>query len=67
MTDYVILRHDENAAPGVWNEFGKAKASSPGRALRLLNVTDGTYVAVPARSWKYLTVEVKQTTKVTIF
>ena len=66
MTEYVILKHDEGEMAGVWNEYGKAKASSPARALRNLEISNGTFVAVPSRSWKYLTVKVEQTTKVTI-
>ncbi len=66
MTDYVILKHDEGEIAGTWNEYGKARASSPRGALRSLDVSNGTFVAIPARSWKYLSVKVEQTTKVTI-
>ena len=66
MSEYVILKHDEGDIAGTWNEHGKAAASSPRAALRNLEVGSGTYVAVPARSWKYLSVKVEQTTKVTI-
>ena len=64
MTEYIILELGGEA--GAWREFGKSRASSPQRALRSLDLRAGTYVAVPFRSWKPLTVKVEQTTKVTI-
>ncbi len=72
MTEYIILRLEELpdgvAEPGVWKEYGGATASSPTRALHSFGDTirDGTYVAMPRRSWKPLTVALKKTTKVTI-
>ena len=65
MTDYLILRQNAEQA-GVWIQFATASATSPARALRISNLDEGEYVAVPARSWKPLKVSVEQTTKVTI-
>ncbi len=74
MTEYIILRldterpralPDENPLQS-WQKYGGTEATSPARALRNLNLAAGEYVAVPARSWKPLTVTVEQTTKVTI-
>lgn len=62
MTQYVIL----NSQNGAWHEVGRHQASSPRRALTALGVDEGTYVAVPARSWKPLTVKVERTTRLTI-
>lgn len=72
MTEYVILRHELEDGPaasttGVWREAGVVKASSPATAIRTLTHTGkNTYLAVPMRSWKPLTVKTEQVTKVTI-
>ncbi len=67
MTEYLILRQTDADHPGEWNEFaGVVRASSARRALAVNALNEGVYVAVPARSWKPLTVKVEQTTKVTI-
>ncbi len=73
MTEYIILRQlqEEVAAEGgppAWREHGRANASSPERALRSLGdgVVDGTYVAIPKRSWKPLPVQLGTKTVVTI-
>ncbi len=69
MTEYLILRKQdhEDAVPHTWTlENVITKASSARRALTAAAVPEGEYVAVPARSWKPLTVKVEQTTKVTI-
>lgn len=63
MTKYMILKWDEE---GFWHVLIEAEASSPRRALVAAKVGEGEYVAVPARSWKPLTVSVEQTTKITI-
>ncbi len=64
MTTYIVLRYDNDC--NAWEKEGQADASSPTRAIRLLETGPGIFVAVPARSWKELTVKVEQTTKVTI-
>lgn len=70
MTEYVILRNDpreDGAQSNRWFEVGPTvKASSAKRALSAAEISAGEYVALPARSWKPLTVKVEQTTKVTI-
>ena len=70
MTEYIILRHttEENlGVEGPWEQLTPThKASSPRRALVAANVKAGEYVAIPARSWKPLTVKTEQTVKVTI-
>lgn len=69
MTDYVILRliEESEGAIGEWQQYaGLIEASSPARALRIANHGTGTFVAVPKRSWKPLTVKTEQVTKVTI-
>lgn len=64
MTHYIVLRYDDDC--NAWEKEGQAEASSPTRAIRHLDPGAGIFVAVPARSWKELTVKVEQTTKVTI-
>lgn len=68
MTTYVILKQSDQPGAGYsWNEHGDpVEASSARRALSSRGVDEGTYVAVPARSWKPLTVTVEQTTRVKI-
>jgi hypothetical protein len=64
VTTYIILKADEN---GDWGAIATGiKASSARRALTAEAVGEGTYVAVPTRSWKPLTVKVENTVKVTI-
>lgn len=65
MTEYIILKQDTG---GTWRqaEGGYWSASSARRAIAAAGVDEGTYVAIPARSWEPLTVKVTQTTKVTI-
>ena len=67
MTEYVILeQHSENKS--VWQEKAPivVKASSAKRALQSAALGAGTYVAIPARSWKPLIVKTEQVTKITI-
>lgn len=67
MTKYVILHLDATTDPGVWHQQpGHVEASSAARALAAAKVGAGTYVAVPVRSWKQLTVAVETTTKIKI-
>lgn len=68
MTDYIILRARKGEEPDTWERVpGTVAASSPDRAIRsLLHTAENTYAAVPARSWRPLTVKVESTVKVTI-
>jgi putative aminopeptidase FrvX len=68
VTTYHILKMSEDAELKYgWTEFATdIEASSAKRALTTFGVEEGTYVAVPARSWKPLTVTVEQTVKLTI-
>lgn len=70
MTKYIVLRaHDapDVAQEAVWEPIGSVLASSPRRAIVAQVAGEaGIYLAVPARSWKPMTVKVEQTTKVTI-
>ena len=69
MTDYLILRRtqQENGTTNTWTlDNVIVKASSARRALTAAGVKEGVYVAIPARSWKPLTVSTEQVTKVTI-
>lgn len=58
-TEYVIL---EFVPPGSWDEFGRGTGRDSHAAIKAAletNPTGGTFVAIPARSWK----PVKVTTK----
>ncbi len=67
MTEYVILRAQEENPDGWDRVDGTIRASSPAAAIRTLPHTGkNTYAAVPARSWHPLTVKVESTVKVTI-
>jgi hypothetical protein len=63
MTEYVILKEEED---GSWRQAGVRRASSPSRALRQAAVGEGTFILVPSRSWRPLTVSVEQTTTIKI-
>jgi hypothetical protein len=68
VTEYVILEQNSDNH-SVWQEKSPeyvVKASSAKRALQSAALGAGTYVALPARSWKPLTVKTEQVTKVTI-
>jgi hypothetical protein len=63
VTEYLIFFGGEHG----WQSIGKASANSAHNAIRarlgeLPASEGGTYVAVPARSWKPVTVEAVQTT-----
>ncbi len=62
MTNYVILRLDSETSS--WKEHGEATATSPQRAIRAIENGAGVYTAVPARSWKPVTVTVETKTVV---
>lgn len=65
-TEYLILAQDKT---GYWTEQKKIKARGSNAALRewLKGTTavEGTYVAVPSRSWKPVTVSTETQTKLT--
>lgn len=63
MTLYTILQCDDL---GMWRQYGEKEASSPDRAVRAADPEEGVYVAVPKRSWKPMTVEVRQQKTVTV-
>ena len=67
-TDYLIL--SRAAVGGPWTEQKTVSASSAKAAVRgwLAGSTDpdGTYVAVPARSWQPVTVKTETQTKITL-
>ena len=71
MTEYIILRsRGTGENPDTWEQVEKnvtIKATSPKRALLVVEgLGEGTYVAVPKRSWKPLDVKIEKTTKVKI-
>lgn len=59
-TAYIVLKLDESEGLGVlWREGPTIEATSAEAAVRSATIqgaADGTYVAVPARSWKPVTV-----------
>lgn len=63
-TTYVVLFRDDS---GYWTDLVTIQASSSDDAVRRAVVktanATGTYVAVPARSWKPVTVTVETSTK----
>lgn len=69
MTSYVILKQDPETGSGSrWIEWGTEEASSSARAIKAVadDAGGGVYIAVPARSWRPLTVKVEQKTSVTV-
>ena len=58
VTEYVVLSRDDS---GYWSNAGTWEARSAEGAIRALK-KEGTYVAVPQRSWKPVTVQAVQTT-----
>ncbi len=69
MTEYIILRARTGENPNTWEEISPGatiQASSARRALAGLDLKSGEYVALPARSWKTLTVKTETVTKTTI-
>lgn len=57
-TDYIMLKRD---ASGFWTQEKTVQARSAEAAVRQLG-KEGTYVAVPARSWKPVTVKAETQT-----
>lgn len=64
MTTYIVLRYISDTEQ--WDKYGESDASSPSRAIRLLEPGAGEFVAVPKRSWNPVTVKVENTVKITI-
>lgn len=66
-TRYVVLREAEEAPHG-WELLDAVVASSAETAIRAFaeNLGDGTYCAVPERSWTQRTVKVETTTRVVL-
>ena len=60
MTTYIIVKWDDTQ----WS--ARQDASSAKRAIAAAGLDEGTYLAIPARSLKPITVKVEQITKVTI-
>ena len=61
-TEYVLLRLlDQLDHPGGWMECGRSAGPSGRAALNALvdDLGEGTYIAVPARSWQPMTVTVE--------
>jgi hypothetical protein len=58
-TKYLVLSKDSS---GFWNEAETVTAVSADAAIRVVAVANGTFAAVPARSWKprKVTLEVKE-------
>lgn len=56
MTTYIVLRFDadlsRDATDGVWAEVARVEARDDKHAIQQATQDPGTYVAVPARSWK---------------
>ncbi len=68
-TEYIVLRKDE--ASGRWEDVGRTSQRSANAAIRMAldptkpigaTIEPGTLVAVPARSWKPVTVKVETKT-----
>jgi hypothetical protein len=57
-TEYVILRQESE---GIWNEAGRSAANSSRAALHALSAElgEGTFIAVPMRSWQPLTIAIE--------
>ncbi len=64
MTSYIVLRFVQETED--WEKYGGADASSPAGAIRSLEPGAGIFVAIPARSWKPLTVKTQNVVKLTI-
>jgi hypothetical protein len=60
-TTYIVLRKyqlpvEPDTGDDLWDVLQTIEAASPSAAIRKVAVVDGTLVAVPARSWKPVTV-----------
>lgn len=66
MTAYVVLRRNE---AGYWSKVGEGTARSARVAVQQAvdaELEQGEYVAVPARSWRPVSVTVQTETKIRI-
>jgi hypothetical protein len=66
-TTYIVLRRDEDGggiAVDRWQTDATVEASSAEAAIRKAMPKDGLYVAVPARSWRPVTVRTETTTTI---
>jgi hypothetical protein len=65
-TTYIVLRRLEPGTPGAypvqWEIAAEADAPSAAAAIRHAVDSDGIYVAVPARSWRPVTVRTETQT-----
>jgi hypothetical protein len=72
MTKYLVLRQAPATAgdppSASWTNVAEVEASGPTSAIKQVaaeaSTAKGTYVAVPARSWKPVTVQAVQTTTI---
>ncbi len=65
MTTYVVLSKDSEAS--LWRPIAEIEARSAEDAIRqVASSTDTLCVAVPARSWKPLTVQIKTQTRMVL-
>ena len=61
-TTYVVLRRVDDSMPDCnWVLVGEAEAYNPKNAIKLVTEAEGTYVAVPLRSWKPTTRKIETT------
>jgi hypothetical protein len=71
-TEYVVLKKTQTTAdePKRWGEVKTVTARSAVEAIRAAipaqSGQEGTFIAVPARSFKPVTVKVEQTTRVRV-
>jgi hypothetical protein len=66
-TTYIVLRRDDDGggiAVDRWQTDSRVEAVSAEAAIRKAEPKAGTYVAVPARSWKPVTVRTETTTTI---
>jgi hypothetical protein len=59
-TTYIVLQREADL--DAWHDIGTTEASSADAAIRRVVDSAGTYVAVPARSWKPVTVRTETQT-----
>jgi hypothetical protein len=66
VADYLVLQSIDPNATGDWREYARREANSGEQAIRQVlaqhPVDKGAFVAVPARSWKPVTVRTETTT-----
>jgi hypothetical protein len=56
-TTYIVLRQPPGTGgPDIWEDYAAVDASSATDAIKKVADDGGKYVAVPARSWKPVTV-----------